>query len=80
MALSIDLKSYNYAFILGGKYFCHIWIKLNDNSLLLLLQQNHYCIPCYLATDKPVISLNVRIFNPVHTSKISLNKKKLNLK
>ena len=52
---------------------------LNDNYLLLL-QQNHYYVAWYLATDKPVISLFFRIFNSVHTIKISSDKKILNLK
>lgn len=35
-----DLKSYS--FVLGAKYFCYNWFKLNNNYLLSLSQQNHY--------------------------------------
>lgn len=77
MALSVGLKSYSS--VLGAKYFCHIWVKMNDNYSVLL-QQIHYYVASYLATNKPVISLIVSILNHVNTIKIRASKKILNLK
>lgn len=79
MALSIDLKSYSHSFIPGAKYFCHIWVKLNDLFTPCITIEPLLC-SFLLATDKPVISLIASIFNPINTIKTCSNKKILNLK
>lgn len=77
---STDRNSYIHSFILGAKYFCHIWGKLKDKYLLFSSQQNHHYVACSIATDKPVISLIVIIFNPVNAIKVCSNEEILNLK